>query len=614
MISRRELISGAALSAGASRRARSAPSRPFILSATVDFPDDVRNGAYTPELLEKLVTTLKGVGVRRIYWLYYGDVDPTSELAGNMIQWMKYGRATLDRIGEPVKAAVPIAHRHGLEIYAVLKPYNTGLAGTYPQGSPQAGATRLRRIGGTIQQAIPFIERHPEMRIRRRPERLPAGLDTIPVQRIRLVKKDDAPTRVRKENLEIWASPDNFRYRRLDVPFTVRETVEPAASDVRDYYGETVYRRGTPLRVLALEGLRLTERFVAVTTKLGGARGDFRNTAGAMIEVYGHGPDPLPIVVATRSAIWISPRSFRSHGLEFDSGYGPFQVDLDVDNESTRGAEWSLARGGCIAFARGKNDHLPVAPCEVYPEVRRLWRGWVDRLLDAGVDGIDLRVSAHGTLTDEPEAYGFNEPIVEEYRRRHGVDIRTEPYDPVRLAELRGAHYTDFVRETSRRVRARGKRMQVHVHTEAFRPDASHGRLMGIPSNIHFDWKRWLDERLVDGITLRTSWFEAMEDPFNARAQRSRLPGALQDPVVEEALATTRRLGIPAYLNRYISRAVGLDEYVEDLGRIYRDPRFAGFDLYESAGLVEPNERGELVPIGDRLERIAKKARELGLG
>ena len=66
----------------------------------------------------------------------------------------------------------------------------------------------------------------------------------------------------------------------------------------------------------------------------------------------------------------------------------------------------------------------------------------------------------------------------------------------------------------SRRVRARGKRMQVHVHTEAFRSDPCHGQLMGFPDNIRFDWQTWLNQRLVDGITLRTSWFEAMEEPF----------------------------------------------------------------------------------------------------
>ena len=136
------------------------------------------------------------------------------------------------------------AHRRGLELYAVLKPYNTGLSGTYPEGSSQAGATRLRRIGGTIQQAIPFIENHPDLRLRRRDEAFPRDLDSIPVRKIRLLKKDDGATRVRPEHLELWASASNHRYRRLDVPFTVRETVEPARREVRDYYGDLVTRRG----------------------------------------------------------------------------------------------------------------------------------------------------------------------------------------------------------------------------------------------------------------------------------------------------------------------------------------------------------------------------------
>ena len=112
------------------------PSRqqPFLLSATVDFPDDVRAGVYTHALLDQMMSQLKSLGVGRIYWLYYGDIDPASFWAGNLFDYMEYGRRTLEEIGEPLKAAVPLAHRHGLEIYGVLKPFNTGLAGTYPEG------------------------------------------------------------------------------------------------------------------------------------------------------------------------------------------------------------------------------------------------------------------------------------------------------------------------------------------------------------------------------------------------------------------------------------------------------------------------------------------------
>ena len=159
----------------------------------------------------------------------------------------------------------------------------------------------------------------------------------------------------------------------------------------------------------------------------------------------------------------------------------------------------------------------------------------------------------------------------------------------------------------SRRIRARGKRLQVHVHTEAFRPDPCHGQLMGFPDNIRFDWQTWLNQRLVDGITLRTSWFEAMEDPFSAGAQRSRLPNALQDPVVKEALSLCNRLGIPAYLNRYIHRAVNLDEYLEDLARITTTS--AGRIRYLricAPGAADRTRRARAY--GGRLDRLRAKA------
>lgn len=241
------------------------------------------------------------------------------------------------------------------------------------------------------------------------------------------------------------------------VPFRLTEEVEASDREVRDYYGSLITAKGAPVRTLTLEGLNQEDEFILVTTDFEDEEGDFRNTAMAMVEAYGTEPDPLPIVVATRSAIWIRPRDFREGGLEFDSGLGPYQVDLDVNNASTEGTMFGIVKkskwnwGGCIAFARGKNDHLPCTPCEVYPEVQKLWMGWVDRLIDAGVDGVDLRISAHGSLANDAYEYGFNEPILEEYQKRFGADLLGDGYDLERLSQLRGEHYTAFVRQASQR-------------------------------------------------------------------------------------------------------------------------------------------------------------------
>ena len=221
---------------------------------------------------------------------------------------------------------------------------------------------------------------------------------------------------------------------------------------------------------------------------------------------------------------------------------------------------------------------------------------------------MDVRVSAHGSLTDEPLEYGFNAPLLEEYRERYGAGIGSSDGDPARIARLRGRHYTRFIREASRRIRSAGKKFQVHVHAEAFGPDPCHGQLMGFPANLEFDWRTWLLEGLADGITLRTTWFEAPE------ADRGLLHNALDDPLVEEALALCNRRGIPVYLNRYLKRAVSMREYVSDLEQICHDSRFAGFDVYEYAHLSRPNSNGtQIVPVEDRMERIRNTAKRLGI-
>ena len=63
-------------------------------------------------------------------------------------------------------------------------------------------------------------------------------------------------------------------------------------------------------------------------------------------------------------------------------------------------------------------------------------------------------------------------------------------------------------------------------------------------------------------------------------------------PVAVKALDLALELGIPAYMNRYIERAVGDEEYFTDLETTLVDDRFAGFDLYESACFIRATADG----------------------
>ena len=388
--------------------------RSFLLSATVDFPDDLGIGVYTPELLAGAMRLLRETGVRRVHWLDYGSVDPASDLYSPILHFRPNGPATIKAIGDPLRAAVVAAHAAGLELFAVMKPF----AGATVITKPVSHTGRaIARIGGVMDDPYAWLERQPELRIARDPATLPPIGEPGPTHRdvatIRLTKSDDSPTRITAADIEIYSSRRNDRYRRrrhLET-FTVREEVRPAPADVRDYFGRLLTRAGSPVRSLVLENVRLDEPFTLITTGLRAGAPDFRNTARHMLEAFDADGRPLPTVVATRSATANRNRDFRRQGLEFDCGYGLFEYALDADNRAASAA-WDDPQGGCVAFAVGSNAFLGGAPCESLPAVQDAWLAWLQRLIDAGVDGVDIRVSAHGSHTDEPFAYGFNAEVL----------------------------------------------------------------------------------------------------------------------------------------------------------------------------------------------------------
>jgi hypothetical protein len=246
---------------------------PFKLEALVDFPDDalLAGTTITPRHVDSMMRCLKELRVQRVSWAYYGDghggmICPTEFAADYQGGWKHYD-ATRRSLGNPLKVAVEAGHRHGLEVYAYFKPYETGAGLLFPEGSPEAKTMGLLpHVGGRLGWLDPFVKNHPELRIKRRTDDLPAGIDQAVVTSIRLIKKDDSPTRITKEHLQLWTSETNWQYQQAKVDFTFADTVEKAPREVCDNRGNVLTRAGQPVRVLTLSGLNLTSRQVLITT------------------------------------------------------------------------------------------------------------------------------------------------------------------------------------------------------------------------------------------------------------------------------------------------------------------------------------------------------------
>lgn len=551
---------------------------PFRLEALVDFPDDALNTVITTEHVGSMMAKLREMGVTRVSWGYYGDGHGGYMLPSDLNdQWRNYAD-TLKSLENPLRVAVEAAHRHGIELYAYYKPYETGPGVSLPDGSPEGrGFGRLRQKGGWLTWMDPFVMDHPDLRIRHKPDDSIKDLSNVPVCAIKLIKRDDSPTRITKEHLQIWSSQHNYRYQQLNMDFTLQESVEPSPQEVRDINDALITKNGDPVSVLTLSGFRLTDPYILVTTDFTDGKPDFGNTGTNIFVALDENDKEIPGVFATGGGVWEASRSdFRNWGMIFDIGFGRSIINLDEPNTS--------GRRGLIAFTQGRNEYLPGALCETDPQVRDFWLSCIQEIIDAGVDGVDFRVENHGTHTDYYEEYGFNDAILKECARFGKTDIET-------ITKVRGNAYTDFLRQAKHVIASNSKRMRINLNIDWFRPDPPPARRLAYPANIQYNWKQWLDEGLLDEGILRM-----FQLPFDT---------VFSDPIAKNMISSCKEKGIPIVVNRYVN-----PNYPAEFKQVRQDGSFSGFILYETATFLRFNDQCECILQNDLVAEVCKMMSE----
>jgi len=143
------------------------------------------------------------------------------------------------------------------------------------------------------------------------------------------------------------------------------------------------------------------------------------------------------------------------------------------------------------------------------------------------------------------------------------VDILTEPFDRVALRRLRGEFYTGFMREASQLLRAAGKGVEAHVNA-----------LMRSPGwhtwkEMEFNWQAWIDEGLLDGVTI-------MQQELRVS------PGIM-------AVEAARRAGVKVNFRPYLNAFPRLANGPQRLAHLVQEARKGGADgviLYENAAYM----------------------------
>lgn len=563
----------------------------YFLEVSVDFYDDLLWAPYTHNSFDELFAELKSWGTRRVQWIYYGKKEDG---------WWDYAplgvgphaMQTFDNVGDIFKAAVDAAHNHGIEIYGLIKPFDMGLHCSYGEGTPEAFSQgRIQMVGGKVGWIAKFPAERRELVMSRKPG-VYGDAENEVFNRIDLVKEDDAQCAFSVDDVEILVSEDNVTYIPYGKPITRLEIVEDYPLYVHTASGGRLSGKSVSSRVFRFSELEIRSKYFALAVD--SREGSFRNDPLNLIHVFGEKGEECRLTYGynVRRGPDIKPLPFRNAGVEFDTNPNAPTALCGGGYDAIRASHIFDSEPGFYAVGRGKDKGPLAALSPSFSETRQWWLTWVKDILEAGADGVELRVSNHHAVLAWGE-YGFETPVVEAFKNRYGVDLlATDDFDRAAFRKIRGEAYTQFYREVSELVKSYGKRLGMHI-TNTMNTDPVQGARM----EIQFDWQTWLREGLADSVTMKDSW-----------------PGTR---FAEELMSLTRPQGILAvfcpYANNYWSQPPyssvppGGAKVVDDLITAGREGGCDGYQFYECASVLQPTEDGHVVMRQPSLREVFKK-------
>ena len=179
--------------------------------------------------------------------------------------------------------------------------------------------------------------------------------------------------------------------------------------------------------------------------------------------------------------------------------YYPYNGEsrLRIDNPEWRPVDKSglLKQGGPIELA--------------YPEARKaLVDLHVKYMKRDGYDGMTFLTYAENHSMRFQDEFGFSKPIVEEFKRRYGIDIRYQAWTRFASREdwraLRGEYVTKFLREL--KVALPEKQRNIGFFLQPWNPHQPQPwnvpEVIRTSGSMHFDLETWVHDELVNDFLI----------------------------------------------------------------------------------------------------------------
>ena len=134
-----------------------------------------------------------------------------------------------------------------------------------------------------------------------------------------------------------------------------------------------------------------------------------------------------------------------------------------------------------------------------------LVRRYTRFLVENEYDGMIFYTYSEDLCLRYMDEFGYNQPIVEEFKRRYGKDILTEDFDKEAWARVRGDYVTLFLSELKESLVRHNKKLAVCIDPKhPYLPQTHGGPNNPHPTTgrIYLDWERWANQGIVDELAV----------------------------------------------------------------------------------------------------------------
>ncbi|MHC4887604.1 MAG: DOMON domain-containing protein, partial [Planctomycetota bacterium] len=414
-----------------------APGRkrqPFLFQGTYDWPDNAGNVVYTPKDLAAECLWYKDCGLDRINWIDYAPATWKDKATRKRSSWFDKMLETEKHFGgDLLPGAVRAAHQAGQEFVTIFKPLEQ-------------------------KETEPFIADHPEFCLRRNPA-WQQGLGE-PITAIRVYQSDTSPIPLTAKSLELWESKTNRRYTRLRRP-QIKEGLVNRPLSVWSPRGLIPGPEKRKVRCLTVTGF--TSKASCLALQIRKCRDDLalHNRGSHLVEFVTESGKVVPCLVAGAGEI---PKWGFDFGPRTSNSPSWARADAGIDSPL-----WLQGSTLALGMSREQPFHMPGFQEVAFPEVREFWLSYLKRGIDAGADGVSIRLAHHVGCVDWL-AYMYAEPVLEAFRSEFGREPEPCNEDYTRIRIIRGRFYTEFVREASAMARRAGKKFMHHIENRMLVP------------------------------------------------------------------------------------------------------------------------------------------------